>query len=51
MDFITSLLECNGKNTLMVSCDKLGKLTRLVPTWVGENNLSMPEVVKLFFVN
>ena len=40
MDFITGLPERNGKNALMVCCDKLGKLTHLVPTWVGENHLS-----------
>ena len=51
MDFITSLPKCNGKNALMVCCDKLGKLSRLVPTWVGENHLSAPEVAKLFFPN
>ena len=51
MDFITGLPERNGKNALMVCCDKLGKLSRLVPTWVGENRLSAPEVAKLFFAN
>ena len=51
MDFITSLPERNGKNALMVCCDKLGKLTRLVPTWVEENHLAAPEVAKLFFAN
>ena len=51
MDFITSLPERNGKNALMVCCNKLGKLTRLVPTWVGENCLAAPEVAKLFCVN
>ena len=51
MDFITGLPERNGKNVLMVCCDKLGKLTRLVPTWVGENHLAAPEVAKLFFAN
>ena len=51
MDFIAGLPKCNGKNTLMVCCDKLGKLTRLVPTWVGENHLAAPEVAKLFFAN
>ena len=51
MDFITGLPKRNGKNALMVCCDKLGKLSRLVPTWVGENRLSAPEVAKLFFAN
>ena len=51
MDFITGLPKRNGKNALMVCCDKLGKLSRLVPTWVGENCLSAPEVAKLFFAN
>ena len=51
MDFITGLPKHNGKNALMVCCDKLGKLSRLVPTWVGENHLSAPEVAKLLFAN
>ena len=51
MDFITGLPERNGKNALKVCCNKLGKLSRLVPTWVGENRLSAPEVAKLFFAN
>ena len=51
MDFITGLPECNSKNALMVCCDKLGKLSHLVPTWDGENHLSAPEVPKLFFAN
>ena len=51
MDFITGLPKRNGKNALMVCCDKLGKLSRLVPTWVEENRLSTPEVAKLFFAN
>ena len=51
MDFITGLPERNGKNALMVYCNKLGKFIRLAPTWVEENHLFMPEVVKLFFGN
>ena len=51
MDFITGLPKHNGKNALMVCCNKLGKLSRLVPTWVGENCLSAPKVAKLFFAN
>ena len=51
MDFITGLPEHNGKNAMMVSCNKLGKLTPIFPTWVGENQLSVPEVAKLFFAN
>ena len=51
MDFITGLPECNGKNVLMVYCDKLGKLTRLVPTQVEENHLAAPEAAKLFFAS
>ena len=51
MDFITDLPECNGKNALMVCCNKLGKLSRSVPTWVEENHLAAPEVAKLFFAN
>ena len=51
MDFITGLPKHNGKNALMVCCDKLGKLSHLVPTWVGGNHLSAPEVANLFFAN
>ena len=51
MAFIPGLPKRNGKHALMVCCHKLGKLSRLVPAWVGENHLSAPEVAKLFFVN
>ena len=51
MDFITGLLEHNDKKTLMVHCDKLGELTRLIPTLVGENQLSVLEEAKLFLAN
>ena len=51
MDFITRLPKSNGKNALMVCCNKLGKLTCLVPTWVGENHLAAPKVAKLVFAN
>ena len=51
MDFITGLPERSNKNALMVCCDKLGKLTCLILTWVGENHLSVPEVAKLFLAN
>ena len=51
MDFITGLPESNSKNALMVCCNNLGKPTRPVPTWVGENHLAAPEVAKLFFAN
>ena len=43
MDFITGLPEHNGKNALMVCYDKLGKLTRLVSTWVGRINWQDPK--------
>ena len=51
MDFITGLPEYNGKNALMVCCNKLSKLTRLIQTWVVESQLSVPEVAKLYFSN
>ena len=35
----------------MVCCNKMGKLTSLVPTWVGANHWSAPEVADLFFAN
>ena len=43
--------EVNGYNALMVVLDKMGKLSRLVPCRSGENQLTAPEVAKLFFKN
>ena len=48
---MTDLPEVNGYNALMVVLDKMGKLSRLVPCRVGENQLTAPEVAKLFFEN
>ena len=48
---MTVLPEVNGYNTLMVVLDKMGKLSRLVPCRAGENQLTAPEVAKLFFEN
>ena len=49
MDFITGLPDINGYNALLVCVDKFGKLCRLIPCRAGENELSVPAVVKLFF--
>ena len=43
------LPEINGYNALMVVVDKMGKMSRLVPCRAGENQLTAPEVAKLFF--
>ena len=43
--------EVNGYNALMVVLNKMGKLSRLVPCRAGENQLTAPEVAKLFFEN
>ena len=48
---MTDLLEVNGYNALMVVLDKMGKLSQLVPCRAGENQLTAPEVAKLFFEN
>ena len=48
---MTDLSEVNGYNALMVVLDKMGKLSRLVPCRAGENQLTAPEVAKLFFEN
>ena len=45
------LPEVNGLNLLMVVVNKMGKLSRLVPCRAGENQLTAPEVAKLFFEN
>ena len=45
---MTDLPEVNGCNALMVVLDKMGKLSRLVPCRAGENQLTAPEVAKLF---
>ena len=47
---MTDLPEVNGYNALMV-VDKMGKLSWLVPCRAGENQLTAPEVAKLFFEN
>ena len=53
---MTDLLEVNGFNAVMVVVNKgklgkLGKLSWLVPCRAGENQLTAPEVAKLFFEN
>ena len=48
---MTDLPEFNGYNALMVVLDKMGKLSRLVPCRAGKNQLTAPEVAKLFFEN
>ena len=41
----------NSKHALMVCCNKLGKLTHLIPTWVWGTQSSTSEVAKLFFAS
>ena len=48
---MTDMPQVNGYNALMVVLDKMGKLSRLVPCRAGENQLTAPEVAKLFFEN
>ena len=48
---MTDLPEVNGYNALMVVLNKMGKLSQLVPCGVGKNQLTAPEVAKLFFEN
>ena len=48
---MTDLPEINGFNAMMVVIDKMGKLSRLVPCRVGENQLTAPLVAKLFSEN
>ena len=48
---MTDLPKINGYNDLMVVLDKMGKLSQLVPCRAGENQLTAPEVAKLFFEN
>ena len=51
IDFMTDLPEVKGYNALMVVLNKIGKLLRLVPCRAGENQLTAPEVAKLYFEN
>ena len=51
MDFMVELPEVNFFNALLIIIDKLGKLSCLVPCRVGEGQLTVPEVAKLFFEN
>ena len=48
---MTDFPEVNKYNALMVVVNKMGKLSWLVPCRVGENQLTAPEVAKLFFEN
>ena len=48
---MTDLPEVNGYNVLMVVLDKIGKLSQLEPFTAGENQLTAPEVAKLFSGN
>ena len=49
MDFITGLPDINKFNALLVYVDKFGKHCLLILCWAGENELSAPAIVKLFF--
>ena len=48
---MTDLPEVNAYNALMVILDKMGKLSRLVPFGVGENQLTAAQEAKLLFEN
>ena len=48
---MTDLPEVNGYNAFMVVVDKMGKFSWLVPCRAGENQLTAPQVAKLFFKN
>lgn len=51
MDFITDLPLQDGSNAVLVLVDKFSKLTKLVPCFMGEGELSAPAVAKLVFDN
>ena len=48
---MTDLPEVNGYSALTVILDKMGKLSQLVPCKTGENQVTAPEVAKLFYEN
>ena len=49
MDFVTGLPLDSGCNAIYTVVDKLTKLVKLVPCFVGEGELSAPATAKLFF--
>ena len=51
MDFITSLPEYTGNNGVFICVDRLTKLTKLLPCYVGEGELVAPPKANLFFEN
>ena len=51
MSFIISLSEYVGFNGVFTCADKLTKLTKVLPCYVGEEELSAPETTKYFFDN
>ena len=46
MDFMTSLLEDTGYNSVLICVDKLVKLTKLLPCYVGVGGLSLLAIIK-----
>ena len=50
-DFVTGLPLNGGLNGLMICIEKLTKLTRLIPGFVGEGALMAPKASELFFAH
>ena len=51
MDFITSLPTDRGYNAVFTCVDKLMKLVRLIPCFMGEGELSAEATARLFYEN
>ena len=51
MGFITSFLEDAGYTGIFICIDQLTKLAKLLPCYVGEEELSALEKAKLLFEN
>jgi hypothetical protein len=49
MDFITGLPPVRGANCIYTCVDRLTKLVRLTPCWMGDDILTAGEVARLFF--
>ena len=51
MDFLTSFPLDGSLNGLLVCVEKLTKLTSLIPCFVGEGTLIVPQAAELFFAH
>ena len=51
MDFVMGLPLDGGYNAIYTVVEKLTKLVKLIPCFVGEGELSAPATAKLFFDN